>query len=395
MKGFLRKDGRLGIRNHILVVYLVECAHHVAEKIVGGTHHRNIQLIGFQGCAPNDYASMMLCRLCTHPNVGGVLLVSLGCENMDRKSLAEEIENSGRPVRTVVIQENGGTQKAIALGGRLLDEIVEQVTEGEILADFSFSDLVIGTVCGGSDATSGLTANPVVGMTFDELLKRKACCIFEEPGELIGCEHMLAERARNRETALQLVETIRKADRYYKAMGHDSFSAGNGEGGLTTIEEKSLGSYCKSGSAAIDGVIYPGELPGGSGLYLLDVVPDGEAKWGFPNPNDNAEIIEMIACGAHLILFTTGRGSVVGSAISPVIKVCANPRTFERLQDDMDINAGKIIAGMSGLKDVSEELLDLIEQICSGQLSKSESLGHCEFVLGYKSFGGLNTKLPS
>lgn len=395
MKGFLRKDGRLGIRNHILVVYLVECAHHVAEKIVAGAHNRNIQLIGFQGCAPNDYASMMLCRLCTHPNVGGVLLVSLGCENMDRKSLAKEIESSGRPVRTIVIQENGGTQKAITLGGRLLDEIVELLTEGEKLVNFSFSDLMVGTICGGSDAISGLTANPVVGMTFDELLRRKAACIFEEPGELIGCEQMLAGRARNKENAMRLVETIRKADRYYKAMGHDSYSVGNGEGGLSTIEEKSLGSYCKSGSAMIDGVIYPGELPGKSGLYLLDVIPDGEAKWGFPNPNDNAEIIEMIACGVHLILFTTGRGSVVGSAISPVIKVCANPHTFERLQDDMDVNAGKIIMGISSLKEVSGELLELIEQVCSGQLSKSESLGHCEFILGYKNFDGLNIKSSS
>lgn len=386
MKGFLRKDGRLGIRNHILVVYLVECAHYVARQIVVNAHDRDIQLIGFQGCAPNDYALVMLCRLCTHPNVGGVLLVSLGCENMDRNRLAEEIENSGRPVRTIVIQENGGTHNSISLGGLFLKEIIEQVAEGRILTGFSLSDLVIGTICGGSDATSGLSANPVVGMTFDELIHKKATCIFEEPGELVGCEQMLAARARDKDVALHLVRTIHKAYRYYKIMGHDSFSAGNGEGGLTTIEEKSLGSYCKSGSAVINGVIYPGEQPPGSGLYLLDVVPDGEAKWGFPNPNDNAEIIEMIACGAHLILFTTGRGSVVGSAISPVIKVCANPRTFECMQGDMDVNAGKVIWGISSIKEVSKELLSLIEQVCSGRFSKSESLGHCEFVLGYKTF---------
>lgn len=390
MKGFLRKDGRLGIRNRILVVYLVECAHYVAQQIVMNAHNRNAQLIGFQGCAPNDYASMMLCRLCTHPNVGGVLLVSLGCENMDRNRLVEEIRNSSRAVRTIVIQENGGTHNSISLGVQFLKEIAEQVAEDQILADFSFSDLVIGTICGGSDATSGLSANPAVGMAFDELIRRRAICIFEEPGELIGCEKMLASRARNEKVALHLVRTIHKAYRYYKAMGHDSFSAGNGVGGLTTIEEKSLGSYCKSGSALINGVIYPGEQPREGGLYLLDVVPDGEAKWGFPNPNDNAEIIEMIACGAHLILFTTGRGSVVGSAISPVIKVCANPRTFENMQDDMDVNAGKVILGISSTKEVSKELLDLIEQVCSGKFSKSESLEHCEFVLGYKAFDSLS-----
>lgn len=386
MKGYLREDGRKGIRNQVLIVYLVECAHYVADEIVRQSGCDNVQSIGFAGCAPNVYASKMLLRLCTHSNVGGVLLVSLGCENMDRKLLAEDIRISGRPVRTVVIQEAGGTLKAIEAGNAFLQEIRMEVANRERLVEFTFSDLIVGTICGGSDSTSGLTANPAVGLAFDELLRYGSTCLFEEPGELIGCEQMLANRAQDEELGNRLLQVIWKADRYYKEMGHDSFSMGNGEGGLTTIEEKSLGSYCKSGSSTINGILYPGDIPVISGLYLMDVVPDGEAKWGFPNPNDNAEIVEMIACGCHLLLFTTGRGSVVGSAISPVIKICANPYTYATMSADMDINAGKVISGETGLKEISSEIIALIEQLCSGSLSKSEALKHREFVLGYKSF---------
>ena len=140
-------------------------------------------------------------------------------------------------------------------------------------------------------------------------------------------------------------------------MGYGSFAPGNAEGGLTTLEEKSMGAYSKSGSSPISGLIKPGDVPPRGGLYLLDVVPDGEPRFGFPNISDNAEIVELIACGSHLILFTTGRGSVVGSAISPVIKVCANPDTYDRMADDMDVNAGRILRGAE-LDDVGREIFD-------------------------------------
>ena len=386
MTGYLGQDGRKGIRNLVLVVYLVECAHHVAAEIVRQGNLNHVHLIGFSGCAPNKYAANMMKMLCTHPNVGGILLVSLGCENLRSEELESLIRESGRPVRSIIIQKVGGTAHAVNLGKWYLNQVVTEAEKNVTKTDLSFSDLVIGTICGGSDATSGITANPAVGLVFDELRDEGATCIFEEPGELIGCEYLLADRARDESLAFRLLETIRKAARYYEKMGHDSFSEGNGAGGLTTIEEKSLGSYCKSGSSRIDGIIYPGELPPVPGLYLMDVVPDGEVKWGFPNLNDNAEIIEMIASGAHLILFTTGRGSVVGSAISPVIKICANPQTYEMLSDDMDINAGKIILGQADIFDISWKIIEAIKDICTGVPSKSEKLGHREFVLGYKSF---------
>jgi altronate hydrolase len=385
MKGYLRKDGRKGIRNVVVVTYLVECAHHVASRIAQHFQDDDVHLIGFSGCAPNDYAELMMRQLCTHPNVGAVLLVSLGCENFQRNRLLKDIKESGRPASLIVIQEEGGTMPSIQKGISIINSLLEQRQTVPVV-NIQWSDLVIGTVCGGSDGYSGITANPAVGCTFDYLIDQGATCIFEEPGELIGCEQLLQDRAVTPELGVQLYNCIVKANNYYKQMGHDSFSAGNATGGLTTIEEKSLGSYCKSGSRPIQGLTYPGIRPISAGLWMMDVVPDGEARWGFPNINDNAEIMEMIACGCHLVLYTTGRGSVAGSAISPVVKVCSNPITYQQMVDDMDINAGAIVTDGQSFNDVRDQLLQCIEKTASGVPTKSELLGHREYSLVYKSF---------
>lgn len=385
MKGYLRKDGRKGIRNVVVVTYLVECAHHVASRIAQHFQDDDVHLIGFSGCAPNDYAELMMRQLCTHPNVGAVLLVSLGCENFQRNRLLKDIKESGRPASLIVIQKEGGTMPSIQKGISIINSLLEQRQTVPVV-NIQWSDLVIGTVCGGSDGYSGITANPAVGCTFDYLIDQGATCIFEEPGELIGCEQLLQDRAVTPELGVQLYNCIVKANNYYKQMGHDSFSAGNATGGLTTIEEKSLGSYCKSGSRPIQGLTYPGIRPISAGLWMMDVVPDGEARWGFPNINDNAEIMEMIACGCHLVLYTTGRGSVAGSAISPVVKVCSNPITYQQMVDDMDINAGAIVTDGQSFNDVRDQLLQCIEKTASGVPTKSELLGHREYSLVYKSF---------
>jgi altronate dehydratase large subunit len=169
-------------------------------------------------------------------------------------------------------------------------------------------------------------------------------------------------------------------------MGFGSFAPGNADGGLTTLEEKSMGAYSKSGGSKISGIVKPGDLPPSGGLYLLDIVPDGEPKFGFPNISDNAEIVELISCGAHMTLFTTGRGSVVGSAISPVIKICANPDTYRKLSADMDVNAGAVLEGEASLESVADEICDKVMAVAGGERSVSEALGHQEFILTYKSF---------
>ena len=383
--GYLRADGRKGIRNVTAVIYLVECAHHVARRVVELAQDDNVHLLGFPGCYPNDYSLRMMKALATHPNVGGVVLVSLGCEGFNREVLAANIEASGRPVRTVVIQQAGGTRSGIETALAAVKQVREEMMRAERRVPMYFSDLVVGTICGGSDGTSGIAANPAVGRAFDRLVDAGASCLFEETGEMIGCEGAMSTRAASPEVAEAIVASIHNAEKYYRAMGYGSFAPGNAEGGLSTLEEKSAGAYVKSGSRAINGVIRPAQQPDAPGLYLLDVVPDTAPKFGFPNISDNAEIVELMACGAHLTLFTTGRGSVVGSAIAPVIKITGNPETYALMSEDMDIDAGRVLEGKSTLDEVGDDIFNLVVSVASGTLSKSESLGHREFVLTYKS----------
>ncbi|MCT8161294.1 UxaA family hydrolase [Pseudoruegeria sp. SHC-113] len=383
--GYARSDGRKGIRNVVAVAYLVECAHFVARQVVAEFRGQPVHLIGFPGCYPNDYAQAMMEKLCTHPNVGAVLLVSLGCESFNRSRLEEVIAATGRPVETLVIQKAGGSRETIRKGAAFVAQALEAIADVPRVP-MKVSDLTVATICGGSDGTSGISGNPAAGLAFDALVQQGATCIFEETGELIGCEHIMAERAATPELAEELKACVAKAARYYETLGYGSFAAGNATGGLSTIEEKSLGAYVKSGASPISGIIKPGDMPPTGGLYLMDVVPDGEVRFGFPNIADNAEIVEMIASGAHLTLFITGRGSVVGSALSPVIKICANPDTYRALAGDMDVNAGAVIEGEKTLSEVAEEILTRIMATAAGEETCSESLGHQEFILTYKSF---------
>ncbi|MDA8309446.1 MAG: UxaA family hydrolase [Actinomycetota bacterium] len=386
--GFLRADGRKGIRNQLLVVYTVECAHHVASRIaqpLSSTAPVNVQVVGFPGCYPNEYAQRVLRALCTHPNVGGALLVSLGCESFDSMSLLESVRASGRWGERLVIQEDGGTSATIDRGRGLVVRALREIDRVDRVP-MTTSELVVGTICGGSDSTSVLTANPAVGRAFDLLVSDGAACIFEETGELIGCEESLRRRGVNDVIGEELRNRVLKAAAYYQQMGHASIAPGNLVGGITTIEEKSIGAYAKSGSAPIAGIIEPGEAPPSGGLFLLDVVPDGEPRFGYPNINDTTEVVELIACGCHVILFTTGRGSVVGSVISPVVKVCANPETYAKMSDDMDVNAGRVLLGTSTIEDIGREIYSMVGEIAGGTLTRSESLGHQEFQLGYKVF---------
>ncbi|WP_294197205.1 UxaA family hydrolase [uncultured Sphingomonas sp.] len=385
IQAWQRADGRKGIRNTVAVAYLVECAHHVARKIVDKADDADVHLIGFPGCYPNAYAARVMEAVTTHPNVGGVVIVSLGCESFDRERLQQVIRDSGRPVELYVIQQTGGTAATIAAGLAAVERVKAQIADVPRVP-MAVDELIVGTICGGSDGTSGITANPAVGRAFDRLVAEGATCIFEETGELVGCEGIMADRALTPELGEEIMACVRKAEEYYTIMGFGSFAPGNAEGGLTTQEEKSMGAYSKSGSSLISGIIKPGDVPPAGGLYLLDVVPDGEPRFGFPNISDNAEIVEMIACGCHLTLFTTGRGSVVGSAIAPVIKICANPETAKRLAADMDINAGRILEGEATLDEVGTEIVDTIMAVASGRPSVSEALGHREFILTYKAF---------
>jgi altronate hydrolase len=385
LQGYLRADGRKGVRNVLVVAYLVECAHHVAREIATPFRERGVHLIGFPGCYPNPYSLGMMEKLCTHPNVGGALLVSLGCEGFDKRRLARTIEASGRPVLTIGIQDTGGTRRAIAAGRDWIEQTLPEMLRHQPVP-MGIDELTVGTICGGSDATSGLTANPAMGVAFDLLVAEGAKTIFEETGELIGMEHLMAG-ARRESGARRGAQALGRESRHLlRDAGLRELCPGQRRRRVDDDRGEVARRVCEVGQSTIDGIVKPGIAPPRKGLYLLDVVPDGEVRFGFPNINDNAEIAELIACGSQVILFSTGRGSVVGSAIAPVIKVCANPDTYKRMEDDMDVDAGRILEGRATLPEVGREIYELVQRIGNGEPTKSEALGHQEFILTYKSF---------
>jgi altronate dehydratase large subunit len=385
MRGYPRSDGRKGIRNYAVVAYLVECAHHVASRIAQPFQDDGVQLIGFPGCYPSDYGHRMLESMCTHPNVGAVLLVSLGCEEFRRSALRRTVEESGRPVELLVIQDVGGTRATIEEGRRWVAARKAEL-DTAVAVPLTIGELVIGTKCGGSDGLSGVAINPAVGHAFDLLGDAGATLMFEETCELIGCQHHMAQRAVTSALGEAIVAAVEKAEAYHRDLGHGSFGGGNIKHGLSTLEEKSLGAYAKSGRRPIVGLIKPGDRPERPGLYLMDTVNDGGVRFGIPNINDTQTVTEMVASGCHLILFTTGAGSVVGQAVAPLIKGVSNSRVFQRLADDMDINGGTIADGEETIEQVGVRIVAKVVAMASGEMSRSEALGHQEFVLTYKTY---------
>ena len=309
---------------------------------------------------PNKYSLEMMQRLCTHPNVGAVLLVSLGCEGFNREQLRRTIAASGRPVDLLVIQQSGGTTRTLNAGLEIVHKMRAELAQADSGADGARTNSSSAPCAAARTAPAASPPIPrsAAASTGSSRTTRPASS--RRPASSSAANASWPRAPSRPSSAREIEACVDKAANYYRIMGYGSFAPGNAEGGLTTLEEKSMGAYSKSGSSPISGLIKPGDVPPRGGLYLLDVVPDGEPRFGFPNISDNAEIVELIACGSHLILFTTGRGSVVGSAISPVIKVCANPDTYDRMADDMDVNAGRILHGAE-LDDVGREIFDLVQ----------------------------------
>lgn len=383
-KGYLRKDGRKGIRNKVLVVYTVECAAHVAGEIAGSMKHPDVEAIGFDGCTDNEYAVRLLISLITHPNVGAVLVVGLGCEYTQADRLAGVAEEHGRRAAFFYIQENGGTLQSIQKGRAIVQEMLEEL-EHTPRADMGFSELVVGAECGGSDFTSGLAGNVVVGRFYDMLVDMGGTPVFEEIVEAVGLVDILKERAADEKAKQELEYTYYKALDYCKSVNQYSVSPGNFAGGLSTIEEKSMGAVIKSGTKPIRGVIKVGMVPPEKGLWLLDSTPDPYfMQFGITNPNDNEGLMDLISCGCHITILITGRGNVVGSAVAPVIKVTGNHSTYERMRDDMDFDASPVLEGSNTLDEMADRLRDYIAQICGGNLTKGERLGHKEYFIPYK-----------
>jgi altronate dehydratase large subunit len=306
-----------------------------------------------------------------HSNVAAVLLVGNGCELISPDVVAKELAKIGQRVETISVQDVGGTTTCVAEGKKLAEKLVADASRIE-REPIDVSELVLGLECGGSDAFSGLTANPSAGTASDLLVAEGGTAMFSETTEMLGAEEILARRGADAQVSKRIYEAIAAAEEMAKSMGADirgsQPSPGNIEGGLTTIEEKSLGCIRKGGSTTITEVVKYGQKPTKKGLVIMD----GTA-------NDVMSNIGMLAAGAQIIVFTTGRGTPVGSPVAPVIKVSTNSKTYERMKDNFDVNAGVIVAGEGTIQTVGKQIFDEIVEVASGKLTRAEILGHREF----------------
>ena len=376
--GYERQDGKIGVRNHLLVIAPIDCSYEPAKKIaeqVEGT----VAITQTYGCGNDSMLVNNLVGTALNPNVAGVLIVGLGCETLTGEILKEGIQPCGKPVYNITIQEEGGTLKTHEKGVRILQKMKQNIMEIKREL-FPISKLILAVECGGSDATSGLAANPAVGVAADKLIEEGGTVIFGETQEMIGTQHILARRAINEKVAHSIYEIIEKQETRQKAMGVDSrwMSKGNIDGGLTTLEEKSLGAIRKGGTKSIQGVLYNNwerfDNPNTSGLYIMD-----GPGWDVPS------VTHMVAAGAQIVCFTTGRGSTTGHAIAPVIKITGNPSTFDTMSDNIDINAGAILEGSESLNNVGRRIFDMIIQTANGRHTKAEALGYKDYIVFKRS----------
>lgn len=383
-QGYERKNGALGIRNKVLVIYTVECASFVAKEIVRIIGHSETEVIGFSGCTDNEYAVRLMIALIRHPNIGAVLSVGLGCEYVQPEWLSDIAAKEGKEADWMFIQKEGGTRKSIEKGVRIVTEMQEALKMTK-RAPMTFKDLIVGAECGGSDYTSGLAGNVVVGRLFDRLVDLEGTALFEEIVEAIGLKDLLVGRAASEKAATELSYTYDKALEYCKSVRQYSVSPGNFAGGLSTIEEKSMGAVIKSGKRPIKGVLKVGKVPVDKGLWLLDSTPDQYwMQFGITNPNDNEGLMDLISCGCHMVLLVTGRGNVVGSAVAPCIKVTGNADTYEAMSEDMDFNAGPVLEGTCTQEEMAQQLLLMVAEVATGKKTKSEIIGHKEYFIPYK-----------
>jgi len=372
--GYERPDGSVGVRNRLLVIAPIDCSYEPAKKIAAQVEGA-VAVTQYHGCGCDPMLVNALVGTGRNPNVAGVLIVGLGCETLTAEMLAEGIRPSGKPVETLVVQEEGGTLRTTEKGVRVLQGMAQEVA-GLKREPFPVSELTLAVECGGSDSTSGLAANPAVGVAADMLMDEGGTVIFSEVQEMTGTQHVLARRAVDEGVAKEIYEMIERQEERLRAMGIDSrwMSKGNIDGGLTTIEEKSLGAIRKGGTRQVQGVLRNDwerfDTPTRPGLWLQD-----GTGWDVPS------VTHMVAAGAQVVCFTSGRGSTTGHAVAPVIKITGNPETYRRMEDNMDVNAGTILDGRESLRGVGERIFNAIVETASGRKTKAEALGYDDFVV--------------
>lgn len=389
--GYLRENGDVGTRNYVAVIATSNCSSHVTAQIAEQLRHVNQETHGIdgviaiphqEGCGHSQgedtwQLERTIAGMIYHPNVGAVLMVSLGCEvNQISKylgsvQLGQQAFRKGKLIAGLEMQSSGGTKKTIEGGVAQVQELIKHCQTMK-RSEQPFGKIILGTNCGGSDAFSGISANPAVGYASDLLIRSGGTSALAEIPECMGAEHLLTRRAADEATGRKVIDVVNWYQNYLQRFGakwDDNPSPGNKAGGITNIAEKSLGAVAKGGTTALTGVYAYAERIDRKGFVLMNTP-------GY----DPVSLTGLAAGGANMLVFTTGRGSGIGFPVVPVIKVSSNSRIAKIMEDNIDVNAGTIVEGKESIEDVGRQIYDLIRRVASGERTKSENLGHKEFV---------------
>ena len=382
--GYPREDGRVGTRNYIAVVAASNCAAHTAELIAESYADEKLPpnvdgVAAFphgEGCGhtigpDTQQLQRTLGGVLNHPNVAAAIILGLGCEvNQIDHYLGEGAPRTDRLVG-MTVQASGGTRATVEAARKAIAGLLERAS-AEKRVETPASKIVLGLNCGGSDSFSGITANPALGVCSDMLAAAGGTAVLAETTEIFGAEHLLVRRARNRAVAEKLLGFVIGYKTYLKRFGgsfDDNPTPGNKAGGLTNILEKSLGAIAKAGTSPLTDVVDYAERVQSPGFVFMNTP-------GY----DPVSLTGLAAGGVNVIAFTTGRGSAIGFPTIPVVKIASNSATYRRMQDNMDVNGGRIADGDATVAQVGQEIFDLLLRVASGERTSSERLGHKEFV---------------
>lgn len=377
--GYRRKEGRPGIRNHVLLLPTCACASESC-RIAASQVRGAVSIVFNTGCsdvaANTAMSQKVLTGFALNPNVYGVVIIGLGCETVPHAKLREKIQvQTSKPVVSFGIQEEGGTLKTIEKAVRAAREMAAAASMQQ-KERFDMSELLMGIECGGSDATSGIASNPAVGNLSDRLVDLGASTIMSESIEWIGGEHVLARRAATPEIHDQIIRVCEAYEKHLLGAGQDCRAGqptpGNKAGGLSTIDEKSLGCIRKGGTRPIVEVLEQAERPTKQGAIVMDTA-------GY----DISSVTSMVAAGCQVVIFTTGRGTPTGNAIAPVFKVTANAHTYSWMEDNMDADLSPILSGDKTIAEAGAMLLDEIHEVANGRLTKAEAYGFSDIAVDH------------